>query len=209
MPSLKARRAGILNKWSALTRGTYDRAMDIAARPEAPWILAVAAFAESSFFPIPPDILLIPMVLAIREKALRYALICTVASVLGGFAGYGIGMFLYAGVAEPILEFYGYLDRFDTFRAAYNEWGAWIVGGAGLTPFPYKVITIGSGATRLDPVVFGVASVLSRGVRFYALSLLLKIFGERIRGFIERRLGLLTTLFFILLFGGFLLLKFV
>jgi len=188
-------------------RKTYDWTMAQAGRPKAGWWLAVVSFVESSFFPIPPDVLLIPMVLANREKAWRLALICTVASVLGGFLGYAIGALLFEAVAQPILGFYGYLDKFADFQARYNEWGAWIVFMAGLTPFPYKVITIASGVTQLDLAIFAVASVLARGLRFFLVAALLWKFGPPIRDFIERHLGKLTVVFFVLLFGGFLVLK--
>jgi membrane protein YqaA with SNARE-associated domain len=147
------------------------------------------------------------MVLAARHRAWLIAGVCTVASVLGGFLGYAIGALLFETLGQPILELYGYLDKFADFQARYNEWGAWIVFGAGLTPFPYKVITIASGVTLLDPVTFGIASVLARGLRFFAVAALLWWFGEPIRLFIERNLGWLTVLFFVFLFGGFLVLR--
>jgi membrane protein YqaA with SNARE-associated domain len=187
--------------------GLYDWTMAQATRPYALWTLALVSFVESSIFPIPPDVLLIPMVLAARHRAWLIAGVCTVASVLGGFLGYAIGALLFETLGQPILEFYGYLDKFAEFQARYNEWGAWIVFGAGLTPFPYKVITIASGVTLLDPVTFGIASVLARGLRFFAVAALLWWFGEPIRLFIERNLGWLTVLFFVFLFGGFLVLR--
>jgi membrane protein YqaA with SNARE-associated domain len=143
------------------------------------------------------------MVLARRARAWFYAAICTIASVLGGIAGWLIGAFLFDVLAEPILQFYGYADKFEEFATRYNEYGAWIVFFAGLTPFPYKVITIASGATGLSMPVFLAASVLSRGLRFFAVAGLLWWLGPPIRDFIERRLGLLFTIFVILLFGGF------
>ncbi|WP_404382616.1 YqaA family protein [Caenispirillum salinarum] len=187
---------------------TYDWTMRQAAQPHALWTLALISFIESSIFPIPPDVLLIPMVLAAREKAWKIAGVCAVASVTGGYAGYAVGFFLYESIGEPILAFYGYLEKFTDFQALYNEWGAWIVGMAGFTPFPYKVITIASGVTQLDPVVFGVASAISRTARFFLVAALLWKFGPPIRIFIEKHLGKLTILFFVLLFGGFALLKF-
>lgn len=189
-------------------RGLYDWTMNLAGHRHALAALALVSFIESSIFPIPPDILIIPMVLASREKAWRIALVCTVASVLGGLAGYGIGYFLYESVGRTLLEFYGYADKFAQFQGYYHEWGAWIVGGAGLTPFPYKVITIASGVADLDLVVFSVASMLSRGIRFFMVAGLLWYFGDPIRAFIEKNLGLLATAFFVLLFGGFVLVKF-
>lgn len=191
-----------------MLRRLYDWTMAQAVTPHAMVTLALVAFIESSVFPIPPDVLIIPMVLAARHKAWRIATVCTVASVIGGFAGYGIGMFLYDQVAEPILRFYGYMDKFSAFQELYNHWGAWIVFGAGVTPFPYKVITIASGMTGLDPLVFGLASVLARGLRFFFIAWLLWRFGAPIRAFIEAHLGKLATIFFILLIGGFVALKF-
>lgn len=187
----------------SVLRNLYDRTMALAGHRHALWALAAVAFIESSVFPIPPDVLIIPMVLAARDQALKIALVATVASVLGGLLGYAIGAGLYDAIGRPILEFYGYLDKFEVFQAKYNEWGAWIVAGAGFTPFPYKVITIASGVADLDLTVFMVASVLSRGARFALVALLLWWFGPPIRLFIERNLPLLTALFFVLLFGGF------
>jgi membrane protein YqaA with SNARE-associated domain len=178
-----------------------------ARRPHALWILALVSFVESSVFPIPPDVLLIPMVLAAPKRAFRIALVCTVASVLGGLLGYAIGALLFEGIGRPVLELYGYLDRFTEFQGRYNEWGAWIVFFAGLTPFPYKVITIASGVTGLDLLTFMVASVLARGLRFFIVAGLLWYFGAWIERFIERYLGWLTLAFFVLLFGGFLVLR--
>ncbi len=190
-----------------MLRATYDWTLRRAESPYALWVLALVSFVESSVFPIPPDVLLIPMVLARPQRAWLIAGVCTLASVAGGFAGYAIGLFLYEAVGQPVLAFYGYLDRFTDFQAMYNEWGAWIVAGAGVTPFPYKVITIASGVTALDPWVFGIASVLSRGLRFFLVAALLWKWGDPMRAFIERRLGLLVTLGFLLLLGGFAVLK--
>jgi membrane protein YqaA with SNARE-associated domain len=170
--------------------------------------LAVISFVESSIFPIPPDVLLIPMILAARQRAWLIATVCTVASVLGGIAGYAIGALLFDTVGQPIVEFYGYLDRYQEFQARYEDWGAWIVAGAGFTPFPYKVITITSGVMNLDFAVFMVASIVSRGARFFLLAALLWYFGPPIRSFIERYLAQLTIVFFVLLLGGFIALRY-
>ena len=192
-----------------MIKGLYDWTMNLAGHRHALAALALVAFIESSVFPIPPDILIIPMVLAARGQAWRIALVCTVASVLGGLAGYGIGYSLYETVGKPLLDFYGYGKKFTQFQGYYHEWGAWIVGGAGLLPIlPYKVITIASGVADLDLIVFTVASVLSRGLRFFLVAGLLWYFGEPIRTFIEKNLGILATAFFVLLFGGFALVKF-
>ncbi|MEX0759102.1 MAG: YqaA family protein [Tistlia sp.] len=166
------------------------------------------SFIESSVFPIPPDVLILPMVLARREQAWMVATVATLGSVLGGLAGYAIGYFFYEAVGQQILDFYGYLEKFTDFTAAYNEWGAWIVAGAGFTPFPFKVITIASGVTRLDLAVFLAASVVSRGARFFLVAALLWWYGPPIRRFIEAYLPQLTLLFFLLLVGGFVALKY-
>ncbi|HEY9539479.1 MAG TPA: YqaA family protein [Kiloniellaceae bacterium] len=186
-----------------MLRRLYDWTMSLAAHRHALLALAVVSFAESSVFPIPPDVLLIPMILAARERAWLIATVCTVASVVGGAAGYGIGALLFDTVGRPIVELYGYMDSFQEFKARYEEWGAWIVAGAGFTPFPYKVITITSGVMHHDFGVFMIASALSRGARFFLVAALLWYFGPPIRSFIERYLAQLTILFFLLLFGGF------
>lgn len=190
-----------------MVRRLYDWTMDLAARKNALWVLAAVAFIESSVFPIPPDVLLIPMILAARNSAWRYAAACTIASVLGGMLGYAIGAGLYEGVGRPILDFYGYGAKFADFTARYNEYGGWIVFIAGVTPFPYKVITIASGVTHLDLGTFTLASVLARGLRFFVVAALLYWIGQPIREFIEKRLGLIFILFCVLLVGGFVLLK--
>ncbi len=192
-----------------MLRRLYDWTMDLAAHPRASWALTGVAFIESSVFPIPPDVVLIPMVLAERAKAWAYAAMATVASVIGGMAGYAIGYFLFELAGRPILAFYGYTEAFTDFAQRYNEYGAWIVFIAGVTPFPYKVITIASGVTQLDLTTFLVASVLSRGIRFYVEAGLLYWFGPPVRAFIEARLALVTTLAFVLLLGGFVLVRFV
>ena len=181
--------------------------MDQAASPYALWILAAIAFLESSLFPIPPDVLLIPMVIAAPRRAWLIAGVCTVSSVVGGLVGYGIGALLFDAIGRPVLELYGYADKFAQFQDSYNAWGAWIVFFAGLTPFPYKVITIASGVTGLNLTTFMIASVLARGLRFFLVAALLWYFGAPIKHFIERNLGWLTVLFFVLLLGGFLLLR--
>lgn len=191
-----------------LLRRLYDWTMGLAAHPRAGLALFLVAFVESSVFPIPPDVMLIPLILAARHKAFHYVAIATAGSVLGGIAGYAIGWGMFESVGRPILAFYGYAEQFHEFAALYNEQGGWIVSMAGLTPFPYKVITIASGATGLDLDTFVVSSVLSRGARFLIVGALLWRFGPPIRGFIERNLGWLTVVFFVLLVGGFVALKY-
>ena len=190
-----------------MLRALYDRVMGFAEHPQALALLALIAFVESSVFPLPPDILLVPMALAARGRAWRIALVCTAASVAGGLAGYAIGYYLFDAVGRPLLDFYGYDAEFEAFRARYNAWGAWIVAGAGLTPFPYKVITIASGATGLGLATFTVASALSRGLRFAAECALLWYFGPPMRQFVERHLGKVTAAAFLVLVGGFALVK--
>ena len=192
-----------------MLRRLYDWTLSLAAGPRAPAALGSVSFVESSFFPIPPDILLIPMVIAKREKAWWYAALCTLTSVLGGVLGYLIGMFLFQQVAEPILSFYGKMDYFNEFSAIFHEWGWWFVFIAGVTPFPYKVITIASGAAGLSLPIFILASIVSRGLRFFIVAALLYFFGPPIRDFIEKRLGLMFTIFVVLLVGRFAVLRFV
>lgn len=191
-----------------MLRSLYDWTMRLAARRDAVWFLAAVAFVESSVFPVPPDVMLIPMVLAARGGAWRFAAVCTVASVLGGLAGYAVGSVLFEAAGRPILELYGYSERFAEFTLRYNEYGAWIVFAAGVTPFPYKVITIASGAAQLDLATFAAASALARGIRFFLVAALLYWIGPPVRSFIERRLGLMFTIFCILLIGGFALARF-
>lgn len=184
-------------------RRLYDWTLTLAATPHALWTLAFVAFIESSVFPIPPDVLLIPLVIARPDRAWLIAGVCTVASVLGGAFGYFIGWGLFEQVGRPVLEFYGKDARFEEFADTYNAWGAWAVLIAGVTPFPYKVVTILSGATGLNFAVFMVASLIARGLRFFVVAGLLWKFGLPVRAFVEERLGLMFTLFVVLLLGGF------
>ena len=181
----------------------YDWTMSLAEHPRALWALAIVSFAESSFFPIPPDILMIPMILAAPHRAFLIALVCLVSSVLGGLAGYGIGFFFYDQLGQPILAALGKAEAMAEFNQRFNDLGFWPVLIAGLTPFPYKVITIMSGWTGLNLATFVVTSIVARGLRFFIVALLLWKFGPPIRDFIEQRLGLAFTLFIVLLFGGF------
>lgn len=191
-----------------MMRSLYDWMMRQAASERAPTALFWVSFIESSVFPIPPDVMLIPMAIANRLKAWWYATIATIGSVLGGLLGYAIGYFLFDLVGQPILSFYGYGEKFEQFAAQYNEYGAWIVFMAGLTPFPFKVITIASGTTEMNILVFVLASIVGRASRFFAVAALLYFFGQPIRAFIERYFGILTVLFFVLLVGGFAAVKF-
>lgn len=192
-----------------MLRGLYDWTMGLAAHRHATAWLATIAFLESSVFPIPPDILLIPMVLAAPTRAWRIVAIVTTASVLGGLAGYTIGYFLFETIGSSIIEFYGYLEKFERFQDWYREWGGWIVFAGGFSPIPYKVITIASGSVQLDIWTFTIVSIISRGGRFILVAFLLWKFGAPIRAFIERWLGPLTLLFVVLLVLGFVALKYV
>ncbi|WP_095589648.1 YqaA family protein [Actibacterium ureilyticum] len=191
-----------------MLRKLYDWTLSLADSRHALWALAFVAFVESSVFPIPPDILMIPMIIARPSRAFVIAGVATVASVLGGLLGYYIGWGLFESVGRPVLEFYGKDAYFDDFSARYNEWGAWAVLIAGVTPFPFKVITILSGSTGLNLGIFLIASIIARGLRFFVVAALLWKFGTPIRDFIERRLGLMFTLFVVILLGGFYLVKY-
>lgn len=192
-----------------MLRRTYDWMMRTAADKRAPKALFWVSFVESSFFPIPPDVMLVPMVLSQRHKAWTYAAIATVGSVIGGLFGYAIGYFLFEYIGQPILKLYGYADRFQEFASLFNEWGVWILVIKGMTPFPYKVLTILAGATHMNVLEFMAASIVARAMRFYLVAALLYWFGPPIRDFIERRLTLVTTTFVVLLVGGFVAIRFV
>lgn len=190
-------------------RRTYDRVMRLAASPHAAWWLAGVAFIESSVFPIPPDVMLIPMVVAARDRAWRYALVATLASVAGGWLGYAIGAVLYDEFGRSIIAFYHLDAQFAAFRSAFDHYGAWIVLIKGATPIPYKLVTIASGVAHLDPLTFTLASIGSRALRFFIVAALLWRFGEPIRDFVEKRLLLVTSAFAALLVGGYLVLRLV
>ncbi len=190
-------------------RNLYDATIELSNTKKAIYALAFVAFLESSIFPIPPDVMLIPMILANRQNAFLYASVCTIFSVLGGVAGYFIGAVFYDSLGTSIISFYGYENGFDHFKALYDEHGSWIVGMAGVTPFPYKVITILSGIAAMDLINFISISTLARGVRFFALAILLWFFGTPIRNFIDRYFALLTIIFFLIIVSGFFILKWV
>ena len=192
-----------------MIRRLYDWTLAWAGHRHAQWALAAVSFAESSVFPIPPDLLLIPMVLATPHRAMRLAVICTLSSVLGALLGYGIGFFAWEALGEPVLRALGKSDAFGGFQARYNDYGAWAVLVAGITPFPFKVVTILSGATGLSLPIFVVSSIVARGLRFAIVAGLLWKFGAPVREMIETRLGLFFTLATVLLLGGFLALRFV
>jgi membrane protein YqaA with SNARE-associated domain len=178
----------------SLLRRLYDWCLDAAHKPHAMWSMGAIAFAESSFFPVPPDVMLIPMALARPERAYLMAVWCTVASVLGGLVGYAIGAVLYDSVGAWLIHLYGYGDKVEGFRAAYAQWGAWIILLKGLTPIPYKIVTITSGFAGYNLGLFIVFSIIARAGRFFMLAFLLHRYGERARHIIEKRLGLWVTL---------------
>lgn len=191
-----------------MIRSLYDWTLGLARHPQALWALALVSFVESSFFPIPPDILMIPMILAAPSRAFLIASVALVASVLGGVAGYGIGMFVFEQLGRPILESLGKAEAMAEFSTRFNDMGFWAVLTAGVTPFPYKVITIMSGWTGMSLGTFVATSILARGLRFFVVAGLLWKFGPPIRDFIERRLGLMFTLAVLLLLGGFAAVRF-
>ncbi|TPJ77146.1 YqaA family protein [Mesorhizobium sp. B2-6-2] len=185
-----------------MLRRLYDWTLSLSGRPGAIWALAAVSFAESSFFPIPPDVLLVPMSLAKRDKAWLYAGICTIASVIGGILGYAIGSLLYDSVGTWLINAYGYGQKVEAFRQAYAEYGQWIILLKGLTPIPYKLVTITSGFAGYNLVWFVILSIVTRGVRFYVLAGLLTRFGDPLRRLLEKHLGLIVALFAIGLLGG-------
>jgi membrane protein YqaA with SNARE-associated domain len=191
-----------------MIRGLYEWTLGLAQSRHAIWALAFVAFIESSVFPIPPDILMIPMIIAAPRRAFWIAFVATIASVAGGAAGYLIGSVFFESIGLPVLEFYGKTESFGSFQERYNDYGAWAVLIAGVTPFPYKVITILSGATNLSFTVFMIASLAARALRFFLIAVLLWKFGAPIRDFIERRLGLMFTLAVVILIGGFMAVRY-
>jgi membrane protein YqaA with SNARE-associated domain len=178
-----------------MLRRLYDWCIRAADKPHASWALGIVSFAESSFFPIPPDVMLIPMALARPDKAWLYATICTITSVTGGVLGYLIGAVLYDSVGSWLIQLYGYGDKVEAFRAAYAEYGAWIILIKGFTPIPYKIVTIASGFSGYDFLAFVVLSIITRGMRFFVLAFLLNRYGAWAREFIEKRLGLWAAVF--------------
>src|SRR5262245_40211397 len=186
----------------------YDKVIALSESRHALSTLAAVSFAESSFFPIPPDVVLVPMALAQPHKARLYALVCTTASVLGGILGYAIGAFLYDTVGHWLVAVYGHARGMEAVRAAYDKWGASIILIKGMTPIPYKIVTIASGFAGYNFVMFVVLSIITRGARFFLEAELLRHFGEPIREFVEKRLTLVTTGFLAAIVGGFLIAKY-
>jgi len=191
-----------------MLKRTYNRTMALADHPQAIWWLALVAFVEASVFPIPPDVLMIPMILARPQRAWAIAGVALAASILGGLLGYAIGALAYDSIGQPILAAMGKGEAMDAFNTRFNDFGFWAVLVAGITPFPFKVITIMSGWTGMPLATFIATSILARALRFYIVAVLLRVFGAPIREFIEQQLSLVFTLFFTLLIGGFLLVKY-
>jgi membrane protein YqaA with SNARE-associated domain len=185
-----------------LLRRLYDWCIAAAEKPYATWLLGLVSFVESSFFPVPPDVMLIPMSLARPDKALFYATVCTVTSVAGGVLGYFIGAVLYDSVGLWLIQLYGYGNKVEAFREAYAYWGTWIILIKGVTPIPYKLVTITSGFAGYNFFMFVLLSCIARGMRFYAVAFVLNRYGEQARAIIEKRLELWVTLGAIVLVAG-------
>ncbi|MEX6724435.1 YqaA family protein [Parapedomonas caeni] len=192
-----------------MIRKLYDWTMRVAEHPRAMWGLGAISFAESSFFPIPPDVVVVPMVLARREQAWLIATVCTLTSVAGGLFGYAIGYYLMETLGAWLVQLYGMQAKAHQFEESYAEWGLWVILIKGLTPIPYKLVTIVSGAAHFALLPFVVASLITRGARFFLIAALLRAYGEPIRDFIERRLTLVTTMFLVALVGGFAVLRYI
>jgi membrane protein YqaA with SNARE-associated domain len=191
-----------------LIRNIYDWTLRISAHKHATWGLAAVSFIESSVFPIPPDVILVPMCIANRRKAFFYALVCTISSVIGGLLGYAIGYFLFETVGNAIIEMYGMQDKFHILKAKYDEWGGWLIFAKGLTPFPYKIITIFSGAMHLALPIFIISSIFGRAIRFFLVAALIWKYGAPVQTFIEKHLTLVSLGFLALLIGGFVGIKY-
>jgi membrane protein YqaA with SNARE-associated domain len=185
-----------------MLRRLYDWCIAAAGKPYATWLLGMISFVESSFFPIPPDVMLIPMSLARPDKAYFYATVCTITSVAGGVLGYLIGSVLYDSVGLWLIHLYGYGDKVEAFREAYAQWGGWIILLKGLTPIPYKIVTIASGFAGYNLPMFIGLSMIARGGRFFLLAFLLHRYGAQARVIIEERLGFWVTIGLIVLVGG-------
>jgi membrane protein YqaA with SNARE-associated domain len=185
-----------------MLRKAYQKLLELAGGPRAEPALAIVSFAESSFFPLPPDIMLGPMATARPEKWARYALVCTIASVLGGLLGYAIGFFLFESVGSFIISLFGYGGKEEALRAFYDQWGVWFIFLKGLTPIPYKLVTIISGAMQFSIPVFIIASAVTRGIRFFAVAYLFKRFGPALAPVIEKRIGMVSAGVAVAIVGG-------
>ena len=191
-----------------MLRRLYDWVLHWAETPYGTWALFLLSFCESSFFPIPPDVLLIALAVAIPKKSFKYALVCSAGSVLGGCLGYLIGWQFMAGIGEKIITFYGLTQKIEYIKALYTNYDAWAIGIAGFTPIPYKVFTISAGAFNINFLVFIIASTISRSARFFLVGSLIYIFGPRIQTFIDKYFNILAVAFMVLLVAGFVIIKY-
>jgi membrane protein YqaA with SNARE-associated domain len=180
----------------------YEWALSLAGTPYAVWLMAAISFADSSFLPLPPDFLLIPMVIALPNRAILYAIVCTAASVLGAVLGYAIGALLWDTVGQWLIKLYGYQDKVEYFRQLYAQWGAWVILVKGFTPIPYKLVTIVSGFAGYNFTAFILLSLLTRGARFFVLALLLARYRNEVRHLLDHHLPAILSVALVLLFGG-------
>ncbi len=192
-----------------MLRPLYNRILQLSARKDAVWWMAGVSFAESSFFPLPPDIMLVPMCLAEPKKLWRYTNICALASLIGGLFGYAVGFYLFESVGRLIIDFYNAQDSFQRFQDMFAEFGPWFLILKGVTPIPYKLLTITAGFAHLDLTVFILCSIVARFSRFYMIAILLHFYGPQVRDIIEKRLMLVTTVLLVIVIGGLLSFKFV
>jgi membrane protein YqaA with SNARE-associated domain len=191
-----------------ILRKLYDWVLHWAETPYAVPALFILAFAESSFFPVPPDVLLIALAISIPARSFRYALICSVASVTGGMLGYAIGLFGYEAIGRPIVELYHGQKVMEMIKVQYDTYGFWGVLAAAITPIPYKVFTISSGFFQFSFISFMAASIVGRSFRFFLVAGLIWKFGSPVREFIDKYFNLLSYVFIVLLIGGFIVIKY-
>jgi membrane protein YqaA with SNARE-associated domain len=192
-----------------MLRRLYDWVLHWAETPYGSWALFLLALAESSFFPVPPDVLLIALAISIPARSFRYALICSAGSLLGGVVGYLIGYQCMDLIGLRIVDFYGFTQQYAAVGDLYNRYNAWAVGIAGFTPIPYKIFTISAGAFKINFIIFFIASAISRAARFFLVGWLIYKFGPGIKLFIDRYFNILAVIFVLLLIGGFILIKYI
>ncbi len=192
-----------------MLRPLYNRILQLSARKDAVWWMAAVSFAESSFFPLPPDVMLVPMCLSEPKKLWRYTNICALASLIGGMFGYAVGYYLFESIGRLIIDFYNAQDSFQRFQDMFAEFGPWFLILKGVTPIPYKLLTITAGFAHLDLTVFVLCSIVARFSRFYMIAILLHFYGPQVRDIIEKRLMLVTTVLLVIVIGGLLSFKFV
>ncbi|MBW0005099.1 MAG: DedA family protein [Hyphomicrobiales bacterium] len=185
-----------------MLRRLYEWALSLVEKPHAIWVMAAISFADSSFLPLPPDFLLIPMSVARPKRALTYAIVCTIASVAGAVLGYAIGAFLWDTLGQWIIKIYGLQGKVGTFRELYAQWGAWVIIIKGFTPIPYKLVTIVSGFAGYNFTAFILLSLITRGARFLAIAIVLNRFGDQVRHALDRHLTMIVSAGLVALFGG-------